>query len=294
MQVESSPQQVRQIVRDVRRSGRTIGCVPTMGALHAGHVSLIQQARTQCDFVIATIFVNPTQFGPNEDFSRYPRTIESDLKLCEEAGADLVFTPETSAMYASDAQTVVRVTELSGILEGAHRPGHFDGVSTVVTKLFNITEPDRAYFGQKDYQQQAIIRKMVADLNQPVEIVTCPIVRESDGLAMSSRNRYLSGSERQLAVRLFQTLEMASKLAADSRLTPADIESRMAAFLSAEKEIQLQYAVIVDREMLRPLSGRSDRAIALVAACIGTTRLIDNHHLCFRDVQEQGGMPAPR
>ncbi len=157
-----------------------------------GHVSLIEAARQECGFVVGTIFVNPTQFGPNEDFSKYPRTLESDLDMCRKAGADLVFTPPVSAMYRESAQTIVRVTELSTVLEGAHRPGHFDGVTTIVTKLFNVTEPDRAYFGQKDFQQQLIIRQMVTDLDQALEVVTCPIIREPDGLAMSSRNRYLS------------------------------------------------------------------------------------------------------
>ena len=167
MIVESLPSEVRSIVRNARRNGNSVGCIPTMGALHQGHVSLVERARAECDFVVATIFVNPIQFGPNEDFSKYPRTLEADLELCRNAGADLIFTPQTASMYSSQAQTIVRVAKLASVLEGAHRPGHFDGVSTVVAKLFNITEPDRAYFGQKDFQQQLIIRQMVMDLDQP-------------------------------------------------------------------------------------------------------------------------------
>ena len=228
MIVESSLTETRRIVRAARQQGRSVGCVPTMGALHKGHVSLIENARKDCDFIVATIFINPTQFGPNEDFTRYPRTLDADLELCRAAGADLIFTPPVSAMYAESAQTIVRVTRMAQVLEGAHRPGHFDGVSTVVTKLFNVTEPDRAYFGQKDFQQQLIIRQMVLDLDEPVEIITCPTIREADGLAMSSRNRFLSVDERQRASQLFHTLKLAESLAAESTLTPPEIAQQMA------------------------------------------------------------------
>ena len=282
MIVESSPAEVRRAVRVARQRGFSIGCVPTMGALHHGHVSLIEAARQNCDFVVGTIFVNPTQFGPNEDFSKYPRTLDSDLDMCRTAGADLVFTPAVSAMYGAAAQTIVRVTELSTVLEGAHRPGHFDGVTTVVTKLFNVTEPDRAYFGQKDYQQQLIIRQMVSDLDQAVEIVTCPIIRESDGLAMSSRNRYLSVDERRRAAQLFQSLELASRLAATSELTPVEISAAMLNHLDSVEGIDVQYAVIVDSDTLQPLADRSSTAVALIAAKVGSTRLIDNQILRFR------------
>ncbi|MFN9717711.1 MAG: pantoate--beta-alanine ligase [Planctomycetota bacterium] len=232
------------MVRAARRSGQLVGCVPTMGALHPGHVSLIERARQECDFVVATIFVNPTQFGPNEDFSKYPRTLEADLEMCRNAGADLVFTPSTDSMYSRTAQTIVRVTQLSTVLEGRHRPGHFDGVSTVVTKLFNITEPDRAYFGQKDYQQQLIIRQMVADLDEPVEIVTCPIIREHDGLAMSSRNRYLSSEERSRAGELSAALRLAVRLAADTDDSPQAIAEQMHEHLRSVGGISLQLAVL--------------------------------------------------
>jgi pantoate--beta-alanine ligase len=252
-----------------------------MGALHAGHVSLIKRARKECNFVVGTIFVNPTQFGPNEDFSKYPRTLESDLEMCREAGADLVFTPQTSSMYSLLAQTIVRVDRLASVLEGAHRPGHFDGVSTVVTKLFNITEPDRAYFGQKDFQQQLIIRQMVEDLNQPVEIVTCPIIREPDGLAMSSRNRYLSADERQRAGLLSQALRKAKQLAEETSLVPAEISAAMINVLRSVEGIDLQYAVIANGRTLELLTERTEPAVALIAAKVGTTRLIDNEILHF-------------
>ncbi|MEY3457678.1 MAG: Pantothenate synthetase [Planctomycetota bacterium] len=254
-----------------------------MGALHPGHSSLIQRARLECDFVVATIFVNPTQFGPNEDFSRYPRTLEADLEICRDSGADLVFTPNVSDMYAANAETLVRVSQLSTILEGAHRPGHFDGVTTVVSKLFLITDPDRAYFGQKDFQQQLIIRRMVRDLNFPIEIVTCPIIRESDGLAMSSRNRYLAPAERETARVLSQALTVAQALATDPQQTPQSIEEKLQERLQGTAGIDLQYAVVVDTETLSALAARPSNglAVALIAARVGTTRLLDNQLLVF-------------
>ena len=282
MIVESSLTETRRIVRAARQQGRSVGCVPTMGALHKGHVSLIENARKDFDFIVATIFINPTQFGPNEDFTRYPRTLDADLELCREAGADLIFTPPVSAMYAESAQTIVRVTRMAQVLEGAHRPGHFDGVSTVVTKLFNVTEPDRAYFGQKDFQQQLIIRQMVLDLDEPVEIITCPTIREADGLAMSSRNRFLSVDERQQASQLFHTLKLAESLAAESTLTPPEIAQQMTNHLKSVNGIDVQYAVIADSATLECLAERSDFAVALVAAKVGSTRLIDNQILRFR------------
>lgn len=282
MQVEPSPVETHRLVRAARLAGKSIGCVPTMGALHPGHVSLVERARRECDFVVATIFVNPTQFGPNEDFSKYPRTLDADLAMCREAGADLVFTPMTDAMYSPAAQTIVRVSKLASVLEGAHRPGHFDGVSTVVTKLFNISEPNRAYFGQKDYQQQLIIRQMVEDLNQPVEIVTCPIIRESDGLAMSSRNRYLSPDERRQAGQLSAALRLAKSLAMESNLPPAAIAQQMNQHLLNSGGIDVQYAVIVDERTLEPFEERQPTGVALIAARVGTTRLIDNEILQFR------------
>jgi len=282
MIVESSLTETRRIVRAARGRGLLIGCIPTMGALHQGHVSLIEVAKWECGFNVATIFVNPTQFGPHEDFTRYPRTLDADVEMCRAAGADLIFTPPVSAMYAESAQTIVRVGGLAEVLEGFHRPGHFDGVSTVVAKFFHIIEPDRAYFGQKDFQQQLIIRQMVADLDLPVEIMTCPIIREADGLAMSSRNRYLSVAGRQQASQLFQTLLLAEKLAAESTLTPPEISRQMADHLSSVAGIEVQYAVIADAVTLKLLQHRSNPAVALLAVKVGSTRLIDNQILRFR------------
>lgn len=283
MQILSAPADIHRAVRNARRQGQTVGCVPTMGALHAGHASLIERARAECACVVATIFVNPTQFGPNEDFSRYPRTLDADLEICRQAGADLVFTPAVSDMYSHNAETIVRVNRLSTILEGAHRPGHFDGVTTVVAKLLLITEPDRAYFGQKDFQQQLIIRRMVRDLNFPVEIITCPIVRESDGLAMSSRNRYLSTTERQTATAISQALRFAQSLASQHDVSPSAVADALTGRLSSVPGLELQYAVLADPDTLEeiPRNATIPAAVALVAARVGTTRLLDNHILRF-------------
>ena len=281
MHVEPSPLKTRQLVREHRRLGATIGVVPTMGALHAGHVSLIEAARRECEFVVATIFVNPTQFGPNEDFGKYPRTLESDLEQCRLTGADLVFTPDTSQMYLPDAATVVQVSGVTQLLEGAVRPTHFDGVTTVVAKLFNITEPDRAYFGQKDYQQQLAIRRMVQDLDFGLEVVVCPIVREHDGLAMSSRNRYLSPEDRIRALVLSQSI-FAAENKAQAGDSPSRIAQQMYEQIDAVDGVQLDYAILVHPETLQPLEDGCAAAVALVAAKLGKTRLIDNHILQFR------------
>lgn len=287
MKTEASPSTTRTLIREAQRGGAIVGVVPTMGALHRGHVSLIEIARQQCDYVVATIFVNPTQFGPNEDFDKYPRTLEDDLAACEAAGADLVFVPQTSEMYEDDAETEVCVSELTRVLEGSMRPGHFDGVTTVVAKLFNITVPDKAYFGQKDYQQQLVIRRMVRDLNFGVEIVTCPIIREDDGLAMSSRNRYLSADAREKALSLSRALTVAKESAASGE-TPADAESAMLEFLKQQSGVELDYAVIADTDTLQPVGENASAAVALVAARVGETRLIDNEILRFRSTEEIG------
>ena len=281
MHVESLPCNIRRAVRAARGRSQRVGVVPTMGALHEGHVSLIKAARRDCDFVVATIFVNPMQFGPNEDFSRYPRTLDSDLQMCRAAGADLVFTPGVDDLYGPHAQTVVSVKDVTRVLEGAHRPGHFDGVSTIVSKLFNITEPDCAYFGQKDYQQQLVIRQMVADLDFAIKIVTCPIIREADGLAMSSRNRYLSAEERLKAAEIYQTLKLAESLASDSPLPPTEIADQMYQRLASIDGFEVGYATLCSRTTLLPLSDRSEPAVALIAVRIGATRLIDNMEINF-------------
>ena len=281
MLVNESPDEVRQIVREQRQSGKRVGVVPTMGALHLGHISLVETARNECDFVVGTIFVNPTQFGPNEDFDRYPRTLEQDLQKCEAAGADLVFTPDVGSMYSDAAATIVQVAGLTDTLEGEIRPGHFDGVTTIVAKLFNITDPDRAYFGQKDYQQQLIIRRMTADLDWGIDIVTCPIVREEDGLAMSSRNRYLSDSERERSLVLFRSLQLATRLADEGELNTEQIQRQMQQVIKNTDGVELDYAVVVDTETLQPPTYRLKTAVALVAARLGKTRLIDNQILRF-------------
>ena len=280
MQVISSPEQVQSFLLRQKQDGQTIGVVPTMGALHQGHLSLVQRARQESTLVVATIFVNPTQFGPGEDFEQYPRTLQDDLQQCEQAGADLVFTPKTDEMYGADAQTFVRVTELTQILEGAHRPTHFEGVTTIVAKLFNITVPTIACFGQKDYQQQLIIRQMVKDLNFGVKIVTCPIIREADGIAFSSRNRYLSDIERNRALVLNRALRNAGQQAAGG-VSPAQIAVEMQRRIHDEEGVALEYAVVADERTLQPVCEDTDSAVALVAARVGKTRLIDNAILRF-------------
>lgn len=282
MQVISVPDDVRTHIRQKRKTGEIIGVVPTMGALHDGHLSLIEQARQTCSFVIVTIFVNPTQFGPGEDFDQYPRTLQADFEKCKSAGADLVFTPATEQMYPAGAQTSVHVSELTTVLEGSHRPGHFDGVCTIVAKLFNVTIPDFAFFGQKDFQQQLIIRRMAEDLNWGLQIVCCPIVRESDGLAMSSRNRYLSNTERQQALILNQSLLEAERMSGDPSNSPSCIENHIRQMISGADGVTLDYAAVVDCDTLATVDHTADRAVALVAARVGQTRLIDNRILQFR------------
>lgn len=281
MDVLRLPTDVQACVRQQRCQNRSVAVVPTMGALHDGHLSLMEAARRDCDFVIATIFVNPTQFGPGEDYTRYPRDLDTDLELCRSADADLVFAPEVEEMYSANSDTVVRVSGISEVFEGASRPTHFDGVTTVVAKLLNITQPDRAYFGQKDYQQQLIIRRMVENLNWPTEIVTCPIVREPDGLALSSRNRYLAPAERESALALNRTLRHAADLAKGGRCTPMEIEQEMQRELEDASGVDPDYVAIVNPETLQPAEESAGKAVALLAARVGATRLIDNWMLTF-------------
>ena len=280
MKVISSPEQAQSFLLQQRQGGQTIAVVPTMGALHDGHLSLVERARQKATFVVTTIFVNPTQFGPGEDFERYPRTLEEDLQKCRQAGADLVFTPNTDEMYGATAQSIVRVTELTQVLEGAHRPTHFEGVTTIVAKLLNITLPNIACFGQKDYQQQLIIRQMVKDLNFGVEIVTCPIIREEDGLALSSRNRYLSEKERNRALVLYGTL-LNARRQSTAGASPAQITEEMQRRIHSEEGVDLEYAVVADEHTLQTASENAESAVALVAARVGATRLIDNTILRF-------------
>jgi pantoate--beta-alanine ligase len=266
---------VRQAVRDARRRDRTVGCVPTMGALHAGHESLIRACRDECAFVAVTIFVNPTQFGPQEDFARYPRPLEDDLATCRRAGVDLVFVPTVETLYSARFETFVEVEPLSRILEGAARPGHFRGVATIVLKLLNIVEAERAYFGRKDFQQQLLVRKMCRELDLPVEIRTCPTIREPDGLALSSRNRYLDAGERQTALSLYQSLQMAAqRLQHGERDMPA-VAGEMRRILEVAGA-RADYATIADPESLAEIAAPLPNMVALVAAHVGRTRLIDN------------------
>jgi len=253
-----------------------VGFVPTMGFLHAGHISLAQAARAECTSVAASIFVNPTQFGPNEDLARYPRDLPRDLALLEAAGVDLVWTPTVEVMYPPGFQTWVEVEGLTRCLEGETRPGHFRGVTTVVAKLFNAVGPDKAYFGQKDAQQAAVVRRMTKDLDFPVEIVVCPTLREADGLAMSSRNTYLNPAERQAATVLFRALS-AAKLAYDSGERGAEkLCALVRATVAAEQLARLQYISCADYDTLEELETVRGKALLSMAVFIGKTRLIDN------------------
>ena len=276
LQVAESVNDVRAAVHRARQAGSRVGFVPTMGALHVGHVSLIERARRECGFVAVSIFVNPTQFGPLEDFNRYPRPRDTDLRICRDAGADLVFYPSVETMYPAGHRTFVEVDGLSSILEGAIRPGHFRGVATVVTKLFNIVPADRAYFGQKDYQQQTLLRVMARELDLQIEIVTCDTVRDPDGLALSSRNAYLSPQERQSGLSLSRALRTAERLAAQGERSVQRMEAAMRQELEGTPGVKIDYAVVVHHESLTPLSTAEPVMVALVAARVGETRLIDN------------------
>jgi len=268
--------EMRSASRAARQDQRRLGFVPTMGALHAGHISLVRAARQQCDAVAVSIFVNPTQFGPKEDFSKYPRTFERDRELLEAEGADIVFAPTTEEMYPPGATTFVTVEGLSEKLCGRSRPGHFRGITTVVSKLFNIVEPDVAFFGQKDSAQAVIIRRMVRDLGLGVEIVVCPIVREPDGLALSSRNAYLDPRQRKQATVLYRSLMRVQSLSDRGESDSARLVAAALEAFKGEPEVRLDYFEIVDRDTLDPVANTSKGALVAVAAFVGTTRLIDN------------------
>jgi pantoate--beta-alanine ligase len=276
MQVLPTIREMREACRAVRQRGQSLGLVPTMGALHAGHIELVHAARAQCDVVAASIFVNPTQFGPNEDFAKYPRTFEQDCTLLKAEGVALLFAPQPEEMYPPGASTFVEVEGVGDRLDGASRPGHFRGVATIVAKLFHIVGPDKAYFGQKDAAQVAVLRSMVRDLNFDLELVVCPTVRESDGLALSSRNRYLSASERARALVLSNALNV---IAAKYRAGEKDVARLLEAgrgVMATEPEVRIDYFAIVDPETLLPLTEARAGALAAVAAHVGSTRLIDN------------------
>lgn len=267
--------EVRAAVRTARMAGQRIGCVPTMGALHDGHIELVRVAKRTTEFVVTTIFVNPTQFGPNEDFAKYPRTLDADVARLEEAACDLVFAPDIEEMYP-ESFTTVEVAKLGEHLCGPRRPGHFRGVCTVVLKLLNIVQPDVAVFGAKDAQQARIIVRMVRDLNVPVEIIVAPTVREADGLAMSSRNRYLSPAERAEAPRIHAALRSIRNRAIAGETDTARLESALLHELAAIPGARIDYASIVDDTTLQPIAILDRPALAAVAVFLGSTRLIDN------------------
>src|SRR3954471_11057641 len=267
---------MRNACRELKQGGKRLGFVPTMGALHAGHLSLVQAARAQCGAVAASVFVNPTQFGPNEDLSKYPRDLSRDREFLEKEKVDLLFAPSAKEMYPPGAVTWVTVEGLSERLEGRSRPGHFRGVATIVSKLFNIVEPDRAYFGQKDAQQAVIIRKMVHDLNMGVEVVVCPTVRESDGLALSSRNVYLDPEQRKQALVLYRALCRVHALADRGEHNAAKLRGSALQVFAEEKPVQLDYFEIVDKKTLQPVDAITAGALVVTAAYVGKTRLIDN------------------
>ena len=278
MQIVKTVAEVREAVRAWRAEGLTVGLVPTMGFLHEGHKSLIVRAVAENDRVVVSDFVNPTQFGPNEDLESYPRDLERDAALCEEAGAALIFNPEPSEMYASDACTFVDMDALTGELCGKTRPTHFRGVCTVVSKLFNIVTPDAAYFGQKDAQQLAVIRRMVRDLNFGLRVVGCPIVREDDGLAKSSRNTYLSDEERQAALCLSRAIFAGQKLVEDGERDAATVTEAMRAIIEAEPLARIDYVKMVDFDNIELIDRIADGqpVLCAIAVYIGKTRLIDN------------------
>jgi pantoate--beta-alanine ligase len=271
-----TPQKLDQWVADCREKRHTIGFVPTMGALHAGHISLVRQARIQTSRVVVSIFVNPTQFGPNEDFTRYPRTLAADEALLASAGCDALFLPAAEDIYPPGHQTRVTVPPLNSMLCGGFRPGHFDGVATVVALLFHLVKPQRAYFGTKDYQQYVLIRRMVTDLHMPVAVIGLPTVREPDGLALSSRNRYLNPGERQQATALYRALCHARTLRQNGIQDASLLEREARAVLEQAGIDRIDYVAVRDPETLVPLEQLSGPAVLLIAAHVGPARLIDN------------------
>lgn len=286
MQILTTIAETRAAIQASCAGGRSLGFVPTMGALHQGHVSLVRAAKAACDLVAVSIFVNPTQFGPNEDYAKYPRTFDADCAALEREGVDLLFAPSAGEMYPAGASTFVDIEGVSDRLDGASRPGHFRGVATVVAKLFHIIGPDKAFFGQKDAAQVAVLRKMVRGLNFPLELVVCPIVREPDGLAMSSRNRYLSPTERKQALVLSRALRQVERLV-DSGITQASqLIAAAQGVLASEPAVRVDYCQIVNPDTLEDLIDTRRGALVAVAAFVGATRLIDNtllpathHHL---------------
>ena len=276
MKVAKTIESVRRLVKAARKAGKKIGFVPTMGALHIGHISLIEAAKKNCDFVVVSIFVNPTQFGPGEDFNKYPRPVKADLKMCRKAGVDVIFAPTPLEMYPAENLTWVDVEKLSEPLCGKFRPGHFRGVATICAKLFNIVTPDIAYFGQKDAQQAIIIKRMVVDLNMPLKIVVCPTVREKTGLAMSSRNQYLTPQQKKDAALIYKSLQKCRHMIKQGNTDTKKITAEMRKVLKQIPSVEIQYISIVDTETLRNIDRITGKILVAVAVKIGSTRLIDN------------------
>jgi len=276
MEVAETIESVRSLVKAARAKGGKIGLVPTMGALHIGHISLIEAAVKDCDFVVVSIFVNPTQFGPGEDFEKYPRPLDADLQVCRKAGVHLVFAPTPEQMYPAENLAWVNVEKLTEPLCGRARPGHFRGVTTVCAKLFNIVAPDFAYFGQKDAQQAIVVRRMVADLNMPLEIVICPTVREPGGLAISSRNQYLTEQQKKDATNIYKSLQQCRRMIDAGIKESRKIIAEMRKILQQVPSIEIEYVSIVDAETLESIEKISGKVLAAVAVRIGPARLIDN------------------
>jgi len=267
---------MRAWVKQARAAGKTVGLVPTMGALHVGHVSLIEAAAARCDRVVVSIFVNPTQFGPGEDFDKYPRPFENDVAICAKHGAHAVFAPSAAEMYRGKNLTWVTVEKLTEPLCGRNRPGHFRGVTTVCAKLFNVVLPDLAFFGQKDAQQAAVIRRMAVDLNMPLEIVVCPTVREPDGLAVSSRNQYLGSQEREEATVIYRALQKGGELIHAGQTDASRIIDEVCGVLRRVPALQVEYVSLVDAESLQEIEQVRGKVLLAVAGRLGSTRLIDN------------------
>jgi len=276
MKIAKTIKSVRKLVKIARNAGKTVGFVPTMGALHIGHISLIEAAKKRCDFVVVSIFVNPTQFGAGEDFEKYPRLLADDLKICKKAGVDIVFAPTAKEMYSDENLTWVNVEKLTGLLCGQFRPGHFRGVATVCAKLFNIVLPDIAFFGQKDAQQAAVIKRMVADLNMPLRIVVCSTIRQPDGLAVSSRNQYLTPVQKKDAALLYKSLQKCREMVEAGVKNVPEITAQMRKILNSSPLIEIEYISIVVAETLEAIDRISGRVLVALAVRIGTTRLIDN------------------
>jgi len=276
MRIVKSIAEMQNVSRELRTGGAVLGFVPTMGALHEGHLSLVRRARSECEIVVASIFVNPLQFAPGEDFSRYPRTFEEDCRLLETERIEVLFAPEATEMYPDGAATTVTVSGIGDRLDGASRPGHFTGVATIVAKLFHVVNPERAYFGQKDAAQLAVLRQMVRDLNFDVELVGCAIVRDPSGLALSSRNKYLSAEDREHALALHRTLLRMEQMIAGGERRSAVLVSSGMETLQAVAGVRVDYLAIVDAKSLLPVASVETGTLVAVAAYVGETRLIDN------------------